>query len=98
MPPDSYLVEVLHYLNPHLIWIEVIDPTVARGDKFVFEQIGIYGVLPMELTLDVEDENLKTGVSDVWLPAASSTIKKALAEAVEVRFCPTYIDRRYGIR
>ncbi|XP_045538445.1 putative ATP-dependent RNA helicase TDRD12 [Papilio machaon] len=97
MPPDSYLVEVLHYLNPHLIWIEVIDPSVARGDKFVFEQIGIYGVLPVELTLDVEEEDLKTRVSDEWLPAASVTIKKALAEAKEVKFCPTYIDRRSSI-
>ncbi|XP_013176570.1 PREDICTED: putative ATP-dependent RNA helicase TDRD12 [Papilio xuthus] len=97
MPPDSYLVEVLHYLNPHLIWIEVIDPSVAQGDKFIFEQIGIYGVLPVDLTLDVEEEDLKTQVSDVWLPAALVTIKKALADAIEVRFCPTYIDRRSSI-
>ncbi|CAK1593415.1 unnamed protein product [Parnassius mnemosyne] len=97
MPPESYQVEVLYFLNPHLIWIEVKNLSALNEADVTFEQIGLYGVLPVEPTLDVVEENLKTQISEEWLPAASATIKKALMTAQEVWFCPTYIDRRSSI-
>ncbi|CAG5053096.1 unnamed protein product [Parnassius apollo] len=97
MPPESYQVEVLYFINPHLIWIEVKDLPALKGEGFTFEQIGLYGVLPVEPTLDVVEENLKRQISEEWLPAVSATINKALMTAQEVWFCPTYIDRRSSI-
>ncbi|XP_068622260.1 putative ATP-dependent RNA helicase TDRD12 [Battus philenor] len=97
MFPDGYQVEVLYYLNPHLLWIEVIDPSVVSENNFVFEQIGLYSLLPLEPVLDVEEEKLKTRLSEKWLPAALTIIKKELAGAQEVWFSPTYIDRRSSI-
>lgn len=95
MSPDCYRIEVLHFLNPHLLWVEVIDISNAKKDSFIFEQIGIYGLLPLEPVLDIVEENIQTRILDKWLSAASATINNALSEAQEVWFSPTFIDRRY---
>ncbi|XP_072937655.1 putative ATP-dependent RNA helicase TDRD12 [Epargyreus clarus] len=95
MPPDSYKVEVLYCLNPHLIWIEVRDPRVS-SDEFKFEQIGIYGVLPLETTIDLDDEEFTVQRCNAWLPAATSLIQQFLFRE-EVWFSPTHIDRRSSI-
>ncbi|XP_046974957.1 putative ATP-dependent RNA helicase TDRD12 [Vanessa cardui] len=96
MPPDCYKVEVIHYLNPYLIWIEVSDPNV-RQDDYIFEQIGIYGILPLETTLDIENEVIKIQKCDDWLIAATTLMTNALKDSSEVWFTPTYIDRRTSI-
>ncbi|CAH2084174.1 unnamed protein product [Euphydryas editha] len=96
MPPDYYKVEVIYYINPHLIWVEVCDPNVVK-DEYVFEQIGIYGVLPLETTLDIEKEDIKIQQCDNWITAASTLMKNVFVDSTEVWFSPTYIDRRTSI-
>ncbi|XP_034838691.1 putative ATP-dependent RNA helicase TDRD12 [Maniola hyperantus] len=98
MPPDCYRVEIIHYLNPHLIWVEVRDPSVLK-EEFLFEQIGVYGVLPMEKTLDVSTGglSLKSQKCGEWLPASSVAMKELLDDADEVWFSLTFMDRRTTI-
>ncbi|XP_045782335.1 putative ATP-dependent RNA helicase TDRD12 isoform X2 [Maniola jurtina] len=100
MPPDCYRVEIVHYLNPHLIWVEVRDPSALK-EEFLFEQIGIYGVLPMEKTLDVclipGDLSMKSEKCDEWLPAASVAMNELLEKAEKVWFSLTFLDGRTTI-
>lgn len=91
MEPDFYQIDVLHFLNPNLIWVEVIN---SNTKDFVFEQIGVYGVLPLEPVLNV-DGSVVTQNSDKWMPAATVIMQNSLKDAEEVWFLPTYIDRRY---
>lgn len=95
MGPDSYLVEVLHYLNPHLIWVEVVD---SKKEDFVFEQVGLYGILPFETTIAADGDRLKTQRCRDWVQAASLLMKKSFSDAKEIWFSPTHIDRRYAVK
>ncbi|CAG9794475.1 unnamed protein product [Diatraea saccharalis] len=95
MELDCYKVEILHYLNPHLIWVEVTDS--KRDEEFVFEQLGIYGLLPYETTIDLNGETLKSQRCPEWIAAATVVMKKVLGSAVEVFFQQTFIDRRSSI-
>ncbi|CAG9573709.1 unnamed protein product [Danaus chrysippus] len=96
MPTDCYRVDVIHYLNPSLIWVEVCDSTVSE-DEFVFEQIGIYGIIPHETTIDVELECIVSAQCTDWVPASNTILKNLLCKSEEVWFLPTYIDRRSSI-
>ncbi|XP_023938109.2 putative ATP-dependent RNA helicase TDRD12 [Bicyclus anynana] len=96
MSSDCYKVEVLTYLNPHLLWIEVRDSSVAKHE-YVFEQIGIYGVLPLDKALDLETESFRSEKCEEWPPAAIVVIKDFLDKNSEVWFSPTYIDRTTSI-
>ncbi|KAM3955923.1 RNA helicase-like protein [Aphomia sociella] len=97
MMPDSYQVEVLHYLNPHLIWVEVTDPLNEKPGEFVFEQIGVYGVLPQEITVTDDTLTLETRRCESWAPATVLSMKKLFQESIEVWFSPVHIDRRNSI-
>ncbi|CAH1643007.1 unnamed protein product [Spodoptera littoralis] len=94
MDSEYYKVDVVHYVNPHLIWVV----TRKQGDesKFIFEQIGLYGVLPQNVTIDI-DCVLKTEVSEDWLPAAVVAMTKSFHDASEVWFSPTFIDKKSSI-
>ncbi|XP_073965068.1 putative ATP-dependent RNA helicase TDRD12 isoform X1 [Choristoneura fumiferana] len=94
MEPDWYHVEILHYLNPHLIWVKVRDRSPTG---FSLEQIGVYGVLPLDVVPDIDSESVITSRCDTWQPAATLVMKKVLLEATECRFLPTHIDRRSSI-
>ncbi|XP_045784134.1 putative ATP-dependent RNA helicase TDRD12 [Maniola jurtina] len=101
MPHDRYKIEIMHYLNPHLIWVEVCDPSVLK-EGFLFEQIGIYGILPMKKTMEFSLTeypllNLKSQKCDEWQLAASLDVKELLDTAAEVWFSRTFIDRRFSI-
>ncbi|XP_050358776.1 putative ATP-dependent RNA helicase TDRD12 isoform X2 [Nymphalis io] len=96
MPADGYKVKVIYYLNPHLIWIEVCDPNVTT-DEYIFEQIGLYGILPLETTLDIEEEVIKVQKCHDWIIAATTLMTNELKGSTEVWFTPTYIDRRTSI-
>lgn len=91
MEPDWYHVEILHYLNPHLIWVKVCDRSPAG---FCLEQIGVYGILPLDVVLDIDSESVVTSRCDTWQPAATLLMKKVFLDATECRFLPTHIDRR----
>lgn len=91
MGSDCYKVDVVHYVNPHLIW--VITRKQGEGSQFSFEQIGLYGVLPQNVTIDM-DCVLKTEVSEDWLPAAVVAMTKSFHDADEVWFSPTFIDKK----
>ncbi|KAJ2939345.1 hypothetical protein O0L34_g13444 [Tuta absoluta] len=93
MEPETYNVEVLHFLNPYLIWVEASDPKSENADSR-FEQIGVYGVLPLDMTMDPVEDTLKVKRSIEWMQAASGLMKKLFDEAVEVSFCPLHIDHR----
>ncbi|CAH0698045.1 unnamed protein product [Spodoptera exigua] len=94
MGSDYYKVDVVHYINPHLIW--VITRKQDDESLFHFEQIGLYGVLPQNVTIDV-DCVLKTEVSEEWLPAAVVAMTKSFHDAAEIWFSPTYIDKKSSI-
>ncbi|XP_035455182.2 putative ATP-dependent RNA helicase TDRD12 [Spodoptera frugiperda] len=94
MGSDCYKVDVVHYVNPHLIW--VITRKQGEGSQFSFEQIGLYGVLPQNVTIDM-DCVLKTEVSEDWLPAAVVAMTKSFHDADEVWFSPTFIDKKSSI-
>ncbi|OWR47341.1 RNA helicase protein [Danaus plexippus plexippus] len=96
MPTDCYRVDVIHYLNPSLIWVEVCDSLVSV-DEFVFEQIGIYGIVPHETTIDIELESIVSAQCTDWVSAANTILKNLLCKSEEVWFLPTYIDRRSSI-
>ncbi|KAJ8707050.1 hypothetical protein PYW08_011184 [Mythimna loreyi] len=89
---DQYKVDVLHFINPHLIWA-----LVHKGrdvDEFHFEQIGIYGILPQNVTFGGLDCVLKVERCEEWMPAASVAMKKCFLQAAEVWFSPTYVDTK----
>lgn len=92
MGPDQYKVDVLHYINPHLIWVLVQND--GDGDAIYFEQIGIYGILPQNVTFGGVDCVLKAERCEQWMPAASVAMKRCFLDAVEVWFSPTYIDKK----
>ncbi|XP_059058860.1 putative ATP-dependent RNA helicase TDRD12 [Achroia grisella] len=97
MTQDSYQVEVLHYLNPHLIWVEVIDPPNVNPGEFVFEQIGLYGTLPQEVTISDDTLSLETKRCETWAPATVLSMKNIFLESTEVWFSPVHIERRNSI-
>ena len=88
---DQYKVDVLHYVNPHLMWVLVRKD--EHESAFYFEQFGIYGILPQNVSFGV-DCVLKTEPCEQWMPAASVAMNKCLIEAAEVWFSPTYIDQK----
>lgn len=92
MELDQYRVDVLHYINPHLIWVLVWK----EGDEkeFYFEQIGIYGILPQNVSFEMEDFVLKAEPCEEWLPAACVTMNKCFIDAAQVWFSPTYIHKK----
>ncbi|XP_013187040.1 putative ATP-dependent RNA helicase TDRD12 [Amyelois transitella] len=94
MTSDSYRVEILHYINPHLLWVEVEN---TKSKEFIFEQIGVYGVLPQEVTVDDVSLEVETRKCDQWTPAAFLVMKKVFSESLEVWFSPVHIDRRTSI-
>ncbi|CAH2229351.1 jg17100 [Pararge aegeria aegeria] len=96
MPSGCYRVEVLSYLNPHLIWVEVCDQFLPKNE-YLFEQIGVYGVLPLEKTLNVITEGLNSKKCNDWLPATSVVMKDFFEKKDEIWFSPTHIDRRTSI-
>ncbi|KAJ0170189.1 hypothetical protein K1T71_014117 [Dendrolimus kikuchii] len=93
MEPDIYQVDVLHYLNPHLIWVQVVN---SKKEELLLEQIGIYGILPLEPVLNM-DGSIGTQKCDRWMPAATVIMKNSLSDAEEIWFLPTHIDRRSSI-
>ncbi|XP_028159581.1 putative ATP-dependent RNA helicase TDRD12 [Ostrinia furnacalis] len=95
MGPDRYLVEVLHYRSPHLIWVEV----VSENKEYNYEQLGIYGILPFENSIDLESGKESTVYQRCrdWVPAVTLLMQETFADANEVWFCPTHIDRRNSI-
>jgi hypothetical protein len=98
MDSDCYKVKILHYINPHMIWLEVVNR--SSSEEFLFEQVGIYGVLPLEITIELEGAATlipQTRRCKEWAPAATLTMAKNFSDAKEVFFRPTYIDRRYII-
>lgn len=90
MSSDCYKIEVIHYINPHLIWVVLCDS--AETDDFIFEQIGVYGVLPLEKTLDMVTEGLISQKCEDWLPAAAVVMKNLFDRGREVWFLPTHIE------
>ncbi|KAG7312708.1 hypothetical protein JYU34_001078 [Plutella xylostella] len=99
MGSERYRVEVLHYLNPHLIWVEVVKPPDSRQScsDFHFEQIGVYGILPLQYTIDIVEVSLKPMKSDEWQPTIRETMRQVIEEADEVWFSVVHIDRRNSI-
>ncbi|KAI5643642.1 tudor domain-containing protein [Phthorimaea operculella] len=93
MEPETYNIEVLHFLNPHLIWVEASNPKSENAES-CFEQIGVFGVLPLEMMMDPIEDTLKVKRSTEWMPAASRLMKKLFEEAVEISFCPLHLDHR----
>ncbi|XP_052757081.1 putative ATP-dependent RNA helicase TDRD12 isoform X2 [Galleria mellonella] len=94
---DSYQIDVLHYLNPHLIWVEVINPPNAEPDEFIFEQIGVYGILPQEITISDDVLSLQTKKCEAWAPTTVLSMNNLFKEATEVWFSPVHIDRRNSL-
>ncbi|CAK1548998.1 unnamed protein product [Leptosia nina] len=92
-PPGTYEINIIHYLNPYLIWIEVPNSH--------FEQIGIYGILPCEKLIDFYSSTDALGLTNVktkeWMPAATKLMKDFLGEAAKTWFSLTYVDRRSSI-
>ncbi|XP_063391425.1 putative ATP-dependent RNA helicase TDRD12 [Cydia fagiglandana] len=90
MEPDCYLVEVVHYLNPHLIWVR--NPSTDT-----MEQIGVYGVVPLDKELMLDTQEIETRRSNTWMQAATYVMMKVFMEATAVSFQPIYIHRRTSI-
>ncbi|NP_001037005.2 putative ATP-dependent RNA helicase TDRD12 [Bombyx mori] len=93
MASDYYQVEILHYLNPNLIWVEVLN----SPNEISFEQLGVYGILPIDASLDVERPGLKLQRSEDWMPATAILMKNIFQNLEQVWFSPTHIDRRSSI-
>lgn len=91
MESESYEVKVLHYINPHLIWVLVKND--KEENKVHFEQIGIYGILPQNVTLEI-DCVVKTEQSEEWMPAAVFVMKRIFIESSRLWFSPTYLDKK----
>lgn len=85
---SSYKVDVIFFINPHQIWVAVQKP---EGGIY-FEQIGVYGVLPMKPNLDLLDGSMKSKRSEEWMPGVMSLMKDLL-EDVDVFFWPVHVDR-----
>ncbi|XP_063544558.1 putative ATP-dependent RNA helicase TDRD12 [Cydia strobilella] len=90
MEPDCYLVEVIHYLNPHLIWVR--NPSTDT-----MEQIGVYGVVPLDKELMLDTQEIETRRSNTWMQAATYVLMKVFMDATAVWFQPIHIDRRTSI-
>ncbi|XP_038217734.1 putative ATP-dependent RNA helicase TDRD12 [Zerene cesonia] len=94
MPSDIYQIDIIHYLNPYFIWVEVVDTV---DDKKALEQIGIYGLLAHEITIDLERNELVDISCREWAPATANLMQEFFLSARETWFSPTYIDRRSSI-
>ncbi|XP_075988557.1 putative ATP-dependent RNA helicase TDRD12 [Anticarsia gemmatalis] len=90
MEPDKYKVEILHYLNPHLIWVLVGKH--GTENPIQFEQVGIYGIMPLKIRFDVMAEAYVVRCEE-WQKAVMSKMKSILRDATEVWFSTTYLDR-----
>lgn len=87
MEAVKYKVEVLHYLNPYFIWVLVEED--GEENKTHFEQLGIYGISPLSVTIDFEG-TVETNRCDQWVPAVYIAMKKLFLEAEEVWFSLTF--------
>ncbi|CAB3262053.1 unnamed protein product [Arctia plantaginis] len=94
MGGDKYKVEILHYLNPYLIWALVEKD--GEENKTHFEQLGIYGISPLSVTIDIEG-TVETNRCQKWLPAVYIAMKKLFLEASEVWFSVTFCDKTISI-
>ncbi|XP_045508204.1 putative ATP-dependent RNA helicase TDRD12 [Colias croceus] len=94
MPSDIYKIDVIHFLNPYFIWVEVFD---SEEEKKALEQIGIYGLQAHEITIDLERNELVDMPCREWAPATANLMHEFFLSARETWFSPTYIDRRTSI-
>lgn len=85
---SPYKVDVVFFIDPHQIWVAVQKP---EGGIY-FEQIGLYGVLPMKPNLDLLDCSMKSKKSEKWMPGVVSLMKDLL-EDKDVYFSPVHFDR-----
>lgn len=88
---NCYKVEILHYINPHLLWVEVEN---TKSEDFIFEQIGVYGVTPQEVTISETTFNVETRECEQWTPASYLVMREVFSDAQEIWFSPVHIDRR----
>lgn len=82
MDEDS-AIRVLHYNNPHLLWVEV-----KHHDTYSFRQVGIFGLVPRQTYL-VDGERVCTK-SDLWDPRANEVIEEFLETKHQIWFKSTY--------
>ncbi|XP_047522175.1 putative ATP-dependent RNA helicase TDRD12 isoform X2 [Pieris napi] len=87
LPSGSYRIKIIHYCNPHLIWVDKDN---------VLEQIGIYGIVPHGKTVTFNPETnsycLTEYENDKWLPAAMNLMKEFFADATEIWFSVIHLD------
>ncbi|XP_045488090.1 putative ATP-dependent RNA helicase TDRD12 isoform X3 [Pieris rapae] len=87
LPLGSYGVKIIHYCNPHLIWVDKDN---------VLEQIGIYGIVPHGKSLAFNPETNSYCYSefevDNWLPAAMNLMKEFFADATDIWFSVIHLD------
>ncbi|XP_053621618.1 putative ATP-dependent RNA helicase TDRD12 [Plodia interpunctella] len=91
---NCYKVEILHYINPHLLWVEVEN---TKSEDFIFEQIGVYGLTPQEVTISETTFNVETRECEQWTPASYLVMREVFSDAQEIWFSPVHIDRRNSI-
>lgn len=88
---EPYSVEVLHIVNPHLIFVESHD----RDGEPVIQQVGIYGVLPVNKTIDIDLGEIIAERCENWPIAANTIFRKVLAENKNhVYFVPIHVGER----
>ncbi|XP_050678766.1 putative ATP-dependent RNA helicase TDRD12 isoform X2 [Leptidea sinapis] len=95
MPLDRFNVEVIHHINPHLMWISIIGG--SNQEENIVEQVGVFGIVPHEITLDIDTEKLVKIRCDDWVAAATNLTKEYFQGATETWFSPRYISRRAAI-
>lgn len=87
---EPYRIEVLHILNPHVIFVE----SQALKNEPVIQQVGIYGVLPVNKTIDI-DGNIVAERCQNWPVAANTILRELLADNKNrVYFVPFHVDER----
>lgn len=94
MEEPAYLIRILYYKDPYNIWVHRLAEFTGED---TFEQIGLYGVLPMACAVDNRADVLTAERSDRWTVASVKLMGEFLMEADEVWFESKFVDRRFSL-
>lgn len=94
-----YRINIVHFVNPHLIWVESSNNADGKkeNEENELEQIGLFGVLPLLPQIDIIQNEIVSYRVDDWAPAITELMKKILRDAREITFEPIFTDPNNAI-